>query len=449
MNELIELAKKKLESYNLKELSKLGIKKRRLMESTSSNIVVTYPPLSILPKINPEKIFEKSNKKGFTLYFHIPFCTGKCLYCGFSTYPNQSKERVNEYLKALKEEVKLYLGHKQIKETKIKSVYIGGGTPTYLSKEQLRDLLVFINSNFNIELNTEFTVESSPETLDKEKLKCLLENGVNRLSIGMQTFDEDILRLILRRHNSKEAILAYELAKEVGFENINIDLIRGLPDITPEKLLKDLEVLERIKPESISVYHLIVKPTAAIQTLYNDKPERFPDKNATLLMHLMILKKLKQLGYEHNPIDWFHKESRVYQQQINKWEEVINQLSFGLSAYGYVNNVQYYNERSMDAYLKVIKEEKLPIKVGVRLSKDEQIHRKFVFGLKTRIDKRLFEKEHGKIPEQIRKKIDKYKKVDLIEEDDNFIRLTEKGALFADEICVKFYSENVTKKLST
>ena len=91
----------------------------------------------------------------------------------------------------------------------------------------------------------------------------------------------------------------------------------------------------------------------------------------------------------------------------------------------------------------------MPIKVGVRLSKDEQIHRKFVFGLKTRIDKRLFEKEHGKIPEQIRKKIDKYKKVDLIEEDDNFIRLTEKGALFADEICVKFYSENVTKKLST
>ncbi|MEA3329797.1 MAG: radical SAM family heme chaperone HemW [Nanoarchaeota archaeon] len=447
-NELIKLARKKLKSYNLEEVYQLGIKKRRLMKGASSQIVVTYPPLSILHKINPDWIFKEDNKKDFTLYFHIPFCTGKCLYCGFSTYPNQSIKRVDEYIKALKEEVKLYLKHKQIKEAKIKSVYIGGGTPTYLSKEQLKHLLDFINSRFKIEKGTEFTIESSPETLDKEKLRILLENGVNRLSIGVQTFDDDILKLILRRHNSKEAISAYNLAREVGFKNINLDIIRGLPDMSLKKLLKDLEILEKLKPESISGYHLIVKPTAAIQKMCNDEPKRFPDEETNLLMHIMAMEKMKQLGYEHNPIDWFYLKSKVYEQQIHKWEEIINQLSFGLSVYGYINNVQYYNEGDINKYLELINEGKLPIKGGLELIKKEQRNRKFIFGLKTKINKEFVKKEFGEIPNEIKDKINKYKKLGLIEENEKYIKLTQKGALFADEICIEFYSEEVLKKIN-
>lgn len=446
---LIDLARKRLESYNIEEIHQLGIEKRRLMGGTSSNILVTYPPLSILPKINSEKILEKPNGRDFTLYFHIPFCTGKCLYCGFSTYAKQSKGMVDKYLEVLKEEVKLYLTYKQIKEAKIKSVYIGGGTPTYLSKEQLKDLLDFIHLSFNIDKGTEFTMESSPETLDREKLKLLLENGVNRLSIGIQTFDDDILKLVLRRHNSNEAIAAYNLAREVGFENLNIDIIKGFPDMTPEKLLKDLELLEKLKPESISGYHLIVKPNAAIQKMYNDKPERFPDEGTLLLMHIMIMEKMKQLGYEHSPIDWFHFKSKAYKQQINKWEELINALSFGISAYSYVNEVQYYNTRDLKEYFDKVKEGKIPVNFGEKLTKKEQENRKFIFGLKTKIDKELVKNEFGEIPVDIKGKIDKYKNVGLIEEEEKSIKLTQKGALFADEICIKFYSDEVLKKLNS
>ncbi len=190
-----------------------------------------------------------------------------------------------------------------------------------------------------------------------------------------------------------------------------------------------------------------MKPTAAIGKIYNDAPERFPDENTLLSMHIMIMEKMRQLGYKHNPIDWFHLKSKVYKQQINKWGEIINALSFGISAYSYVNEVQYYNIRDLKEYFAKIKNKKIPVNFGERLNKKEQMNRKFIFGLKTKIDKESVKKEFGEIPIKIKDKIDKYKKVGLIEEDGRYIKLTQKGALFADEICIKFYSDEVLGRI--
>ncbi|MCX6803152.1 MAG: radical SAM family heme chaperone HemW [Candidatus Diapherotrites archaeon] len=445
--QLIESAQNKLISYNLDEVYNYGIKRKTLMTDMSSQIIVTYPPLSILPDIRSKSIFEKPNNLDFTLYFHIPFCTGKCLYCEFLTCPNQSKETVDKYLEVLKEEVRVYLKYNQVKKAKIRSVYIGGGTPTFLSKVQLGDLLDFINIAFEIKPCTEFTVESSPETLDKEKLKILLEKGVNRLNIGVQTFNDSVLRLILRRHNSKQAIESFKLARDVGFTNINIDLIRNLPDMTVEKTLTDLNIIAELMPESVSVYPLIIKPTAPIKKLYTKEPKRFPDDKTAFLTHLIIMEKLQQLGYEHNPIDWFHLNSKVYTQQIQKWEEGINALSFGVSAYSYVNNIQYCNAMNLTEYYSFIEKGKIPVCRGEKLSKEEQLNRKFVFGLKTKIDKGLIGKEVEKVSCEIKSKMDEYKRLGLIEEDEKYIKLSLKGILLAEEVCSGFYSKEVMGRL--
>ena len=165
-------------------------------------------------------------------------------------------------------------------------------------------------------------------------------------------------------------------------------------------------------------------------------------------MHIMIMEKLKQLGYEHGPADWFHHKLKSYKQQINKWEEIINALSFGVSAYSYVNNVQYCNIRDLSGYINKIKRGEIPVEFGERLTKKEQENRKFIFGLKIKISKELAKNEFGKISPKIKGKIDKYKKAGLIEEDKNYIKLTQKGALFADEICIKFYSDKVLEKVN-
>lgn len=446
---IIESARRKLESYDLKELHREGLSKNRFMGWKDSQIVVTYPPKRLLPEIDPETIFAGGNGGDYTLYFHIPFCTGRCLYCGFATYANRPKSIGDRYVEALKSEIRIARDFDSVSEAKVKSLYMGGGTPTYLSTEQLGNLLEAINDNFDIRKGTEFTVESSPETLSEEKLNCLLDSGVNRLSIGVQTFNDEILKLLLRRHDSEQAVSSFYLARDAGFDNINIDIIRALPDMTPEKLMDDLETIEMLMPESVSGYHLVIKPKALIKNLYMRERHRFPDEEGTMLMHLMLVQRLKSLGYRQNPIDWFYQGSHVYEQQIQKWEDMINSLSFGPSAYSYVNNVQYYNEPDLNDYIRAVNGGELPVKGGQRLSDYERIHRKFVFGMKTHLDKELFRAQFGGIPGRIRRRLDRYEELGLIQEDDRHIRLTEKGMLIADEICTKFYSPRIAGELSS
>jgi len=447
MSDMIKEAKEQLKSFNLSELAGENIHKHRFAVWRDSQTVVTYPPRSIMPKMDPEEIFKEDNHKPFTLYFHMPFCNGKCLYCGYCTYPNQSESVVNGYLESLKKDVTLYLQQDQVKDAEIRSVYVGGGTPTYLSAEQLDNILAFINDTFKLKKSVEFTVESSPETQTEEKLITLLNNNVNRLSLGVQTFNDEILRLLLRRHDSKQAIDAYQNAKDVGFKNVNLDIIRSLPDITPETFLKDLEIIEDLKPESLTCYHSILKSSAAMRHLYVREPWRFPDEQTSYLLHLMVIKKMASLDYNQNPNDWFHRKSKVYNQQIQKWKEMINLLGFGVSAYSLINNIQFHNSSDLSTYKNCVDNGKSPVNVGLYLSKDEQMHRKFIFGLKTEIDKAEFQKDFGPIRNSIRTKLDKYKNLDLIYENDEIVKLTEKGILLADEICTKFYSDSILQQL--
>lgn len=453
---LINNSKEIFNKLNIKELEEAGIKREDIKITSHSHHIVTYPPLDALPEINPSKIYSRDSPKfsrEIAIYLHLPFCTGKCLYCSYITLSNQSENFIDKYIDAIEKEINLLLKFPNLQDITVNSIYIGGGTPTYLSVQQLDRVLKLLKSAFKIKKGAEITIEAGPETLTdkegKEKLKILLQNGVNRLSIGFQTFDDKILKLLGRRHDSKQAIDSYNLAKEVGFENINIDLIPGLPDQSLEIWQKDLEQIERLKPTSITCYPLSIKQSAAISQMYKKERQKFPSRENVILMHIMANEVFNKLGYTQRPVWWFTKTPEyVYRQQIHKWGELGEQLALGVSGYSFINDFQYFNYRTIPQYLEAVENGKLPIWRGIKLSKEDLMRRLILFGVKTGLSKKLFKTKFGKEPKDVFKQVwIRLKNLGLTEENEDIIQLSYKGKLFADEVSKEFYNKDVRKIL--
>jgi len=310
-------------------------------------------------------------------------------------------------------------------------------------------VIKLLKTKFKVKKDTEIAVEAGPETLvgkvGEEKLKTLLQNGTNRLSIGFQTFNDDILKLLRRRHNSKQATDVYKLARKVGFQNINIDLIPGLPDQTLEIWQNDLEQIGKLNPDSITCYPLSIKKNAIIWQMYQKEKQRFPSRENVILMQIRAHKFFSKLGYIETPAGWFVKrpEKKFPTYKFTKSED---QLALGVSAYSFINNFQYFNYRTVPQYLEALKNSNLPIWKGIRLSEEDLMRRMILFGLKTGLSKKLFQSKFGKMPKDVF--IDIWKKLEnlgLVEEDKDTIQLTYKGKLFADEVSKEFYSEDVKK----
>ena len=211
-----------------------------------------FPPLDDLPKVQTNKDreigFENITGK-LALFVYIPFCTGKCSYCFYLKKVNAPKKEVNEYLECLKKEAEI--SSKRINGHRISSVYVGGGTPTYLDAEQLKGLFRIMNSAFDILIDGSFTFEASPETLDKEKINILLDNSVKRISMGIQSLDDKILASIERRYTSKEAIKKIMLLKK-NAPSFNLDFIYGLKNQTTLDVMNYLDLIKEIQPPSVT-----------------------------------------------------------------------------------------------------------------------------------------------------------------------------------------------------
>lgn len=445
---LIQESKEILKSFDLKELEKAGIKRRK--ESFElSHTIVTYPPFQTCKEIKPEEIFttNKKIKRGVALYIHIPFCITKCLYCHYITFPNQPISITEYYLNLVKKELELLLKIPELQDMIIKSIHVGGGTPTYLTINQLAGLMDFLNQKLNIEKEAEITFESCPETLitkdGDKKLRKLLEKGVNRLSIGVQSFDDKVLKTAGRSHNAKEAITAFKLARATGFKNINIDLMIGLPDQTLENWNETLSQTKELMPESITAYHLRLKPIAPMFHLFQKQLERFPSDQDDLLMNIMIREKLSKLGYKENPASWFNKEPKyIYKHQRQKWQYEAELLAIGVSSYSFINNIQYYNYSDLKNYFSNLEYGKLPIWKGFKLNKKEQIARKIIFGLK--MVEGIEKEKYYNFDEE---KFNKLKDVGLLEINKNIKLVWPKGFIFSEEICSQFYTEEIKKLL--
>ena len=291
-------------------------------------------------------------------YIHIPFCKSKCNYCTFVSFNALNSKPA--YLEALKSEIQsTYQGEN------LETLYFGGGTPSLLSIDEFKELLsLFDNtphpkpspsrgegasrSNLNINIPTEITVEINPEGITEEYLSELNKLGVNRISIGSQTFDDEKLKLIGRRHSAREIETAVNLARNAGFNNISLDLIYGLPTQSIEGFKADLEKAVGLGVEHISLYGLKIEKGCYF---YKNTPKDLPDNDLQADMYLTAIERLTKNGFEHYEISNFAKKGFESRHNLNYWNNN-TYYGFGLSASGYLNKTRYTNETNLKKYIK-------------------------------------------------------------------------------------------------
>ncbi len=279
------------------------------------------------------------NNEGMGMYIHIPFCTNICTYCDFSKM-YYKKEWVDRYLEALKKEIESY----HIQET-ITTIYIGGGTPSSLNETQL-EILLKILEPYSKQVK-EYSIEVNPESMNEEKLYLLKKYGVNRLSIGVQTFNESILKKIGRHHCNKEVFHLIEKAKAIGISNISIDLMYNLPNQTKQDILNDLNIVSKLEITHLSYYSLILEEHTI---LYNEHFDGMSEEEEYEITTL-IREKLAKCDLHRYEISNFSLEGYASLHNSVYW---LNQhyYGFGLGAHGYLENCRYENTRQLSAYLK-------------------------------------------------------------------------------------------------
>lgn len=449
---LVEKAGIILESIPLDTLSLHGFIKDKFEYS----YVFQYPPPISLVPFKETDIFEYRVNEPYQslskmgLYVHIPYCTGTCSFCYFSRYSqNNAPISIKEYINLIKNEINIYTSSRyKISKNIITSIAFGGGTPTCLNKDQLRDLTSYLNNSFNISDEVEFSVESSPETIgyQVDKLDLLLKLKVNRLSIGVQSFEDDLLQSCRRRHNSALAKNAVINAHMVGFKNVNIDLIYGLPNQTLKHWEHTLNVVADINPESVSIYRLRVHPT---YRLNNDK---YPKEINNLMMYVMAVEYFKSMGYLQVASHNFVRSKKYIQKHVSEKQgiEEFELLGIGLSAYSYINSCHYWNYCSFKSYCNSLRINQLPIWIGSYLSLEERQRKAMVLGMHEYRGVKIneFKKGFKKVPSEIYKSvIEKLVKLDLLSINNIYIEPTYTGMIFADEICTQFYSKNVIKRI--
>ena len=299
--------------------------------------------------------------KNLELYIHIPFCLKKCAYCDFLSFSCDEKTQIS-YADALIREIEFY-GPK-MKEYLVSTIFIGGGTPSWLDENKMVEILETIYMYFNISPEAEISMECNPGTVTAAKLEKYRRAGVNRLSIGLQSADNEELQLLGRIHTYENFLKAYEMAKNAGFVNINIDLMSGIPYQTAEKFLHTLQKVVRLKPSHISVYSLIIeKGTSFYETYKFDavkqeagmQTEMLPTEDEVYRITKLTQQFLKNTGYEQYEISNFAQPGFECDHNIGYWTRE-NYLGLGLGAASLLENVRYTNMTDIDDYIQKSKQ---------------------------------------------------------------------------------------------
>lgn len=277
------------------------------------------------------------------LYIHIPFCKQKCLYCDFPSYGGRD-HLIEDYVDALCKEIK-----EKGKGYKIRSIFIGGGTPSHLPEKHLEKLLKAIKT-LDFHKNIEYTVECNPGSINKEKLTIMKENGVNRISMGLQSTDNSLLKGIGRIHSFEVFKENYNLAREVGFKNINTDLMFGLPNQSFEQWEKSLKDIVELKPEHISAYSLIIEEGTPFYNLYEKNLLKLPTEDEEREMYEGTLEILKRGGYHQYEISNYAQDGKECYHNKIYWK-CKNYIGVGVSSSSFINGERVKNIDSIEEYI--------------------------------------------------------------------------------------------------
>lgn len=288
------------------------------------------------------------------LYIHIPFCKKRCIYCDF--YSTTQIEQKKRYVQAVCQEMEIRSGY--LKEELIDTIYIGGGTPSQLSGEELQLLFSTIFQNFKVKPEAEITIEANPDDLSEDYLKQLNELPINRLSMGIQTFDDRKLKLLNRRHTAQQALDAVHRCHNLGFENISIDLIYGLPGETVEEWEKDLDTALSLPITHLSSYHLMYEEGTPLWKLWKEHEVKEVEEDQSVLFFEKLITHTREAGFRHYEISNFCKPGYHSRHNSSYWKG-IPYLGCGAAAHSYDGESRQWNVADLELYIKSIEKRQL------------------------------------------------------------------------------------------
>ena len=387
----------------------------------------------------------KINKEKLGIYIHIPFCEQKCSYCGFLSFP-KGKDIREEYVKALINKIDKWasdVGDRYIVDT----VFIGGGTPSLLSEKEIIYIMDSLKGGFQFSEDVEITIESNPNSLTYEKLKCYLNNGINRLSMGVQSMDDRILKTLGRVHTARGAKESFYLARNAGFDNINLDLMFAISGQTMEIFKYTLKQVTEMNPDHISFYSLQIEEGTKFYDDYKNEKYEFIEDDLMNQMYIMASFYLKEHGFEKYEISNAARDGKYCRHNLKYWS-MKPFLGIGLGASGFIDNYRYEEAIDLDVWLTEAMDsqsELARIKIyGLEETVEEQMSTFVITGMRKtagiskkefyNLFHREFEIQYGNLMDYIDEEVIKG---NLIHED-GIIRFTDKGMLISNDILCEF-----------
>ena len=374
------------------------------------------------------------NKTASSIYIHIPFCATKCYYCAFNTYTFH-KAQAEAYLQALRTEMELYAPETDTLQT----IFIGGGTPSILSANVLAQLFADISLNFSISPDAEITVECNPGTLDAGKLNVLQESGVNRLSFGLQAMQDETLKQLGRIHTVSEFLQSYHLAREYGFENTNVDLIFALPEQTMAAWHHTLSAVISLNPAHISAYNLVMEEATPFYEQWQTGELTLPAEDTEADMFQYTIETLTAHGYTHYEICNFAKPTHFVRHNLVYWNN-LPCVGLGAGACGYVNGTRWTNIRGIAPYIDRLRRGNRPISEAERLTGHAEKVETLMLALRKRKGVSL-ETYYNRFGEEIEAAfgtiLNKWIDLDVLEQTDTHLRLTDRGLFLANEVFIE------------
>lgn len=370
------------------------------------------------------------------IYIHIPFCSQACTYCDF--HFSTSLQSVDKMITCLESEIIIRKNYLQ--DDIIETIYFGGGTPSLIETSFINRLINVIRKEYNVSTDAEITVEANPDDLSKEKCEQLFSTGVNRLSIGIQSFSDADLKFMNRAHNSKQALSSVKNARMAGFKNISIDLIYGIKQSEPGQWEKNLDIALSLDVEHLSCYALTIEPRTALADMIRKNKVAPPDDEKTIAEFEKLMFRAAESGFEHYEISNFARNKKYSRHNTSYWQRK-KYLGIGPSAHSFNGISRQWNISNNQIYIRSLNENTIPFEIE-ELSESNKFNEYILTSLRTMwgIDILLIEKEFGQVrKDELLKQIQKFINDGMIISEGNNFVLTKEGKFFADRIAAEMF----------
>tara|TARA_B100002019_G_scaffold22307_2_gene16973 strand:- start:9292 stop:10632 length:1341 start_codon:yes stop_codon:yes gene_type:complete len=420
-------------------------------ETKAGNYFVSnYPPFSFWNESDISCVSSLLNspspgKAPLGIYYHVPFCRKRCHFCYFKVYTDKNSKDLRKYINSTLQELETYSNSNYIKGRKPKFVYFGGGTPSYLSAQQLTELTDKMKDILSWDEAEEVTFECEPGTLSEKKLEVIKNFGVTRLSLGVENFSDHILEINGRAHRSKEVFKAYDFARGLGFDNINVDLISGMLDETDENWLDCIEKVIDLSPDCVTIYQMEVPFNTGIFKSMKEEGRLtapvadWPTKRKWVNQ---AFERLENVGYKvtsaYTAVKNPENTKFVYRDRL--WAGA-DMIGLGVSSFGHLGGIHYQNLTNIDHYCSSIESKTAPVRRALLTTDEERFIRELILQLKLgRVNKLYFENKFGiSITDRFSSIFNLWEsRGDLIQDGDSFI-LSRSALLQVDSLLHSFF----------